>query len=256
MKTISLILSSALFLSACGSDSNKSDSQAKTIDTEKNQVSTPVVSTPMTKPSSLLTLMSEEKVCGVLDSAAIQSMFNTTAEIKTSVMSFGNSYSCDYSWDRTDREERESNVIKHAMLVAQGKAERLTMRQKISEHQFNVSLSEYKGKAEYFVPRKLSDEELQAQIDRAKKAASDRLTDDQKAVAGDAASSMVESMLKKNNQNTTVDGVGDAAFWSKIGMGGLNVLDGTVKISISPMIGDTVAEDLENAKKIAALILQ
>ncbi len=256
MRIITLITSSALFLSACGGESTEADSQSNTSQASTKTASTPQMSTPMTKPSGLLSMMTEADVCDVLDIADIKSMFDVTGEISTSAVTFGGTFSCDYSWDRADKEARENNYINHAMLVAQGKAERLPMRQKVTQHQINVSLSEFKGQKVNFVPAQLSEEQLQAQIERAKKAAEDRLTDEQKALAGDAANSMVENMLKKNNQNQAVDGVGDAAYWSKVGMGGLNVLDGTVKVYISPMIADTEAEDIENAKKIAASLLQ
>jgi len=39
-------------------------------------------------------------------------------------------------------------------------------------------------------------------------------------------------------------------------LGALNVLDGNTKITVAPMIGDTKAADIENAKTIVNLVIK
>ena len=51
-----------------------------------------------------------------------------------------------------------------------------------------------------------------------------------------------------------MDGIGDSAYWTAVGGGSLVVLSGNSKVSISPMIGDNIEEDIENAKLITRLM--
>ncbi len=66
----------------------------------------------------------------------------------------------------------------------------------------------------------------------------------------------MEEKFRRNNKNIEVKGVGEGAYRSLISNGGLNALVGNTKVYVSPMIGDSVEEDIENAKKIVELIQQ
>ena len=244
MKVKVICLSSMFLLAACGAGDNGEKDSVKASKPNKSSTLAKVSTSNFDK------YLSEDKICSLFALEDVKTMFNAVSGIKTTPSSFMKTNSCDYSWDRADMEEREQNFLN----ARSDKA--ITMRQKVMSHSFNVALSETKQSKESFVPRKLSDEQLQAQIESAKKAAADRLTDEQKEIAGDAATSMIEGMLRKNNQNQKVDGVGDAAFWSNVGHGSLNVLSGNVKLVISVMISDTVEEDIENAKIIAKHLLK
>ena len=61
--------------------------------------------------------------------------------------------------------------------------------------------------------------------------------------------------MKQNNQNEAVEGLGDAAYWTNVGSGGLNVLGGDVQMYIGPMIAETAEADKDHAIAIARAIL-
>ncbi|MFK7732932.1 MAG: hypothetical protein AB8B48_15025 [Pseudomonadales bacterium] len=201
--------------------------------------------------SALAKFTSDEAICDALGTDKITSAFGAETEIKAQASSYRERFTCNYSWDRPDAEERQQKMISSMMAKAQGKGgATLSMREKTPSNQISLTIAVSKRAAENFVPRKLTEEQLQAQIDAAQKRTQERLSDEQKAVAGDMASSFTESLLKKNNQNEEVKGVGDAAFWSKVGFGALNVHSNGMEINIAPMIADTEEADIENAKRI------
>ncbi|WP_154222016.1 hypothetical protein [Marinicella rhabdoformis] len=250
MKFKVITMTPCLFLGlvACGSDQSSSPSGEALGNGQQSAKKTEPVAV---SGSTLNNYMSDEKICAVIDVEDLKSTFNITTEIKSEQYSYGSNFTCKFMWDRADSEAREKLMLDNMMVSAQnGGKGKLSMRQKVPSSELSISLSEARRKASNYVPRKLSPEQLQAQIDAAKAAAEKRLTADQKAVAGDMANDMVEKMMKKNNENQVVDGVGDAAYWSKVGFGGLNVLSGDVNVSIAPMIGDTEEADIENAKLV------
>lgn len=235
----------SLLLTACGgepkeqSPNDKASSKANTA----------------SKASSLSAYLSEQSICDLVSPAQLQKLFATDQSIETRASSFRDNFSCAYSWDRLDRAEREQAMLSNIMASVKGDGTKLSMRERALSHEVTIGLTKSRATAESFVPRKLTQEELDAQVKRAQERAAERLTDEQKAIAGDAANDMMARLLEKNNQNETISGVGDAAFWSNAFSGSLEVLDGDVKISITPLIADSKAEDLENAKQVAALIL-
>ena len=254
MRTLGILSVNALFLLlvACGGDSSHQQNSTSDVAVEK-QTEASIVSE---KASNLSAYLSADSICAALDVKDLQQMFNTTATIKTNSSSYRNNHSCSYTWERPDKAEREKILMDSMMKTAHGKSEKIPMRQKSTQYQLSVSLSHSQSNAANFMPAKLSEEQLQARIESAKEMAAKRLTDEQKALAGDAANSMVERMMQQGNQNEEIAGVGDAAYWTRVGSGGLNVLVGDVQIYIGPMIADTEAEDIINAKKIAGLLLK
>lgn len=231
-----------LMLAACGGDASDSASQ-----TAGNAIGS--------KSSDLNAYLSEEKVCDVLTSDQLQALFNAPVEIKTSVSSFRDSFSCTYTWPHPDAEEREQNMVKAMMAAMSGDGPKVSMRDRMLEYQVTIGVKKSQRSAANFVPKKLTEEQINQQIEAAQKRANERLTDEQKQVAGNAANSMVESMLRKANQNEEVTGVGDAAFWSPLGTGSLEILDGDVRLTVSPVIAATKEEDIVTAKRIAAALL-
>lgn len=252
MKLKLLVISSSLFLTACGGDSAENTSPKDSQVSQKQQAT----NANKHQDSQLAQFMSAETICDALPTSTLAALFQTTETIETSGGDYRERYSCSYSWNKSDKAEREKLMMENIMQTAQGKAEALPMRLKSPNNQITLTLLPSKKTAANFMPPKLTEEQLQARIEAAKKAANKRLTEEQKALAGDAANSMVERLMQQSNQNVTVDGIGDAAFWSETGSGGLNVLVGEIEIYIGPMIADTAAEDLENAKKIAGLLLK
>lgn len=253
MKFKVLTMTPCLFLGlvACGSDQSNNPSD-KVLGNDqqpaKKTESMAVAGSP------LKDFMSDDKICSVVNVDDLKAVFKITTEIGTVQHSYGNNFTCKFMWDKADSEAREKLMLDSMMAAAQnGGKGKLPMRQRVPSSELSISLSDARRTASNYVPRKLTPEQLQVQIDAAKAAAEKRLTDDQKALAGDMANSMVEKMMQKNNENQVVEGVGDAAYWSKVGFGGLNVLSGDVNVSIAPMIGDTEEADIENAKLVFGL---
>lgn len=241
MNKILLIPILTVTLSSCGSDEGSATVKLAT-------------------DSQLTKFMVQETVCDVISTAAIQKLFNSSNEIKVSPSGHASkrstSVTCNYSWDSADIEQRKEKMSTYMINKAQGKTEKIPMREIMLKHNFSVRLEEYNRKPEYFMPAKLTEEQLQKQISDAKKRAEERLTEKQKKIAGKAANSMVENLLRQNNENIKIDGVGDLAYWTTIGGGSLNVLSGNIKLSISPMIADTIEADRQNANTIAKSIIQ
>lgn len=247
MYKIFIILFITFIISACGGNDSVSSNTPKGGSMAEVAI----------KNSKLKEYMDESKICDVISVKKIQETFGTTAEIKVAPRSnkYSKSIICNYSWDRQDAEQRKKEFLTYTIDQMQGKVEKKTMRERVLEHNFSIQLAEFKGNLRSFIPPKLTEEQLAKQITSAEKRAADRLTDKQKAIAGDAANLMLEKMLRQNNENVHVSGVGDSAYWSAVAGGGLNVLSGNIKISISLMIGDSIEEDMKNAEKIAQLIL-
>ncbi|MFK8010895.1 MAG: hypothetical protein AB8B80_02575 [Marinicellaceae bacterium] len=248
-KKFILIIASLTLLSACGQD-NQSDN------TDTQSQGDQVVSIK-SSPSKLAKYMLEDTVCNALSVDELKQLFNVTTEVKIAgqTNNYSSGVTCSYNWTRSDAAERKEEFIDYTIQQMQGKVEKISMRQRTTESNISIQVDEYKGQLTRFVPVKLSEEQLQSQIELAKKRAEERLTDEQKKVAGDMANSMVEKMLRQNNNNEVIDNLGDGAYWSNVAGGGLNILSGNTKMFISLMIGDTQEEDKQNAIKIAKSIL-
>jgi hypothetical protein len=207
------------------------------------------------KNSKLSGLLSEDQICQILSSDTISALAEGATQIKQAPSSYRDTFTCTYTWPRPDAEERQEAFLAATMASMRGEGKPPSIRERMTDYQITVTAKMSKRSANTFVPPVLSEEQIQAQIDAAKKRAAEKLTDEQKAVAGDAANDMVERLLRKNNENQAVDGIGDAAYWSNLATGSLQVLDGNVELSVSPLLSDTKEADLENAKKIATAIV-
>lgn len=248
MNKIILILLLALFLGACGGDDSSEGSYASSDTKTSAKVNNSVLNKFMDKSS----------ICDIISVEDVQKSFNSTEVITLEPVGYNSkrssSVTCNYSWDRADAEARKEKFSSYIIDQMQGKIEKIPMRERTLDHNFSLRLEAYKGQPENFMPAKLSEEELERQISQAQKMAAKRLTDKQKKIAGSAANSMMERLLRQNNENIKVDGVGESAYWTAVGGGSLVVLSGNIKVSISPMIGDSIMEDIENAKLIAQLL--
>jgi len=245
-----LIITAMTILTACGED--KTSNHSKNANNPKN--SSPVKVTE----SKLSRYMLEDTVCNALSVDNIKKTFNVVTEItfEGSTNRYTSGVTCNYSWTRADAKEREEKFMTYIIDQMQGKVEKISMRKRTTKSNISIKIEQFKGNADRFIPAKLTEEQLQKQIENAKKRANDRLSDEQKKVAGGMANNMMEKMLRQNNQNETIEGIGDGAYWSPVAGGGLSVLSGNTKMFISLMIGDTQEQDIDNAKKIAQLILK
>ena len=248
MKTIILLITSTTLLAACGGDGVETQASATSTEVQHSQA--------VGDSSKLKQFMHAEEICDVLSTTDIQQLFQTSATIERAGIDYRSRYSCTYTWDKPDKAAREQLMLTNTMQAAQGKAERLPMRLKMPTNQITVTLSETKKSAVNFMPPMLTEEQLADRIKQAKEAANKRLSKEQKQLAGDVANSMVEKLMQQSNQNQKIDGLGDAAYWTAVGTGGLNVLLGRVEIYIGPMIADTANEDIAHAKNIANILLK
>lgn len=231
-----------LVLSGCGQEEGAEQSLGNQSNKDKENKGIQVKAQANRKLSKH---MSMDGVCELMSVEEVKQMFSITAEVKARPSEYSGEFSCQYNWDRED-------AIDRMKLLTSG--QKLPRRQTAPNGELRIALSESKRSKSNFVPAKLSDEQLNARIKAAQKATNDRLSDEQKAVAGDMAGDMVANMLRKNNQNQEIEGLADAAYWSKVGMGGLFVLDGNTQIYVSLMIADDEATDIENAKKVVEFI--
>ncbi|GHA00575.1 hypothetical protein GCM10008090_06820 [Arenicella chitinivorans] len=202
------------------------------------------------------TFLSEAQICQILEAEKIAAYTAGQGEPEKAASSYRETYTCTYTWPRPDAEERQQKVLEATMASMRGEGERLSMRERMTDYQITISARQSKRNANTFVPQVLTEAQIQAQIETAKKRAAERLTDEQKAVAGSAADDMVERLIRKNNENQRVKGIGDAAYWSNLSSGSLQVLAGDIELSISPMLADSKQADMENAKQIAVTILK
>jgi hypothetical protein len=248
MKKNVLISLLILFLTACGGDDS----------TEESSVSSDSKASAKVSNSLLSKFMDKSSICKIISVEDVQKSFNSTDVITLEPVGYNSkrssSVTCNYSWGRADAQARKEKFSSYIIDQMQGKIEKIPMRERTLEHNFSLRLEAFKGQPEKFMPAKLSEEQLEKQISQAQKRAAERLSDKQKKIAGKAANSMMERLLRQNNENIKVAGVGDSAYWTTVGGGSLFVLSGNMKVSISPMIGDTLKEDIENAKLIAQLL--
>lgn len=237
-----VVLGFIFALGACGGES-------------ENVATTSAENASSTASSKLGAYLAEDKVCDLLSTGQLQSLFNATVEVEKNGINFRNRFSCTYTWARPDAAERKQHLASSMVASMTGDGPKLTMRDMTVDSQVTISLRKSQRTADSFVPREQTEAEINQQIAAAKKRTDEQLTAAQKEVAGDAANSMVENILRKNNENEEVSGIGDAAYWSKLGSGSLEFLDSDVQATVSPVIGDSKEEDFENAKRIALVLL-
>ena len=205
--------------------------------------------------SKLEKFLSEAQICQILDTEAVSAFTTGQTQIKQEASAYRDTYSCTYSWPRPDAEERQKKMLEATVASMRGESKSLSMRERMTDYQITISVRRSQRKANSFVPPVLTEAQMQAQIDAAKQRTAKQLTESQKALAGDAADDMVERLIRQNNENQRVDGIGDAAYWSNLSVGSMQILDRNVELSISPMLADSKQADMDNAKQIAVAIL-
>ncbi len=201
-----------------------------------------------------------DNICAILPVAVLQEQFGAPAEVKAESSSSSSSPKCEYSWPRPDAEQRKKAMVEQMMQNMQrkeGERIKLDVRKMTSDFSIGVSLAESKSNPSTFVPVKLSEDQLQKKIDQATDAANKRLTDEQKKALGEHGfGNMAGNLMRRANERVVIDGVGEAAYWLPMMGGTLNVLEGGYQLSISPIIADDEAGNIEAARKIAAGILR
>ena len=248
-----------LLVGAC-SESTAPDNEAASGTRQDNEQVSTESSKKAAASDSALSAYVGEGICDILPATAIESIFGTAAELTTESKNSRSSSKCEYSWPRPDAEERKQAMVQQMMQNMQrkeGEKIKLDVRKMSTDFSIGVDLKETRSSAATFVPVKLSEEELQKKIAQASEAANKRLTDEQKKVLGkDGAEGMVGGMMRKANERVVVEGVGDAAYWLPMMGGSLSVLAGGYQLTITPMVADDDAGNIEAARKIVAAILR
>ncbi len=197
-----------------------------------------------------------ENICDLVAPAVIEELFSPQAPVEKEAKTNNRRVSCEYSWERPDAEERREAMMDAMMKSMQaGSGVKFNARQFLTDFSFSVDIKEAKATPATFVPRTLTEQEIQDMAEKAARRAEEKLTDTQKQVLGEGGTkSMTESMLRSANKRTRIEGVGDAAYWAPIAGGSLNILVGNRELSISPQIADDESGNIEAAKKIFAAI--
>ncbi len=247
LRALLIGLSTATLLAGCGGQS--ADTSAAT-----NSASPSTSAT-----SSSLGAFAGQEICGILSTDILADLFSPQAAVETNSRVGKGSASCTWSWARPDAEERRQAMVQAMMKSVQSgsRESRPSMSAFALNYEIRVALQDTKATSKNFVPRKLSESELQAQIAEADKRTQERLTDKQKQlVEKSGIGAMTDRLLRKANQREVVDGAGEAAYWTPVGNGSLHVLTGNKAVIISPAIADDKEGNLDIAKKIYAAITQ
>ncbi|MCB1560393.1 MAG: hypothetical protein KDI75_04790 [Xanthomonadales bacterium] len=254
-----LACSGAILLAACGGSGNgDGTSSAPTAPASQQEAST--ASTPAKQRADTGNLASfmGDNICDVLPVTALQQAFDAPADLKVQPSSFRKNFSCNYSWPRPDAEERQQAMMDEMMKNARRKAGekvKLDLRKMSTDFSVSIMLQKSRATAANFIPPKLTEKQLQERIKVAAEAANKRLTDEQrKAIGKDGAEGIAGGMIRKTNERVEIEGLGDAAYWIPLMGGSLNVLDGTVHVSITPIMADDEQANIEAAKKIFTLL--
>ncbi|MGA8278237.1 MAG: hypothetical protein WB784_08590 [Rhodanobacteraceae bacterium] len=253
LRTVPAACLVTLFLTACSGASPDSDSAAS------------VGGSPTALPqraganTGQLASFAGEDICKILLPADIQRLFAPQAEVKTTPRISKRRAACSYVWPRPDAEERRKAMM--AEMVRQmhpgGDATKLASRAFSTNYSISVSLRETRAGPGNFVPKKLSDTEIEARVQRVRKRAEKKLTDTQKQVVGaHGVERMAGDMLRAANERKVVEGVGDAAYWSSVGSGSLRVLVGHQELVIGVNVADDEAGNLQAAKNIYHAVMR
>lgn len=255
-----LVLCSASLLLIAACSKSEAPNNATSTERVSAQASGEIPKQSDASSRSALSVYVGEKICDILPTSELKAQFGATEELTTESQISKYSSKCEYSWPRPDAEERKQAMIKQMIQNVQRKAgEKINLNARAMTSDFTVSvdLKETKATAANFVPRKLSEEELQKKIAQANEEANKRLTDEQKkALGGDGVGGMIGGLMRKSNERLEIDGVGDAAYWLPMMGGSLSVLAAGYELTISPMLADDEAGNIEAARKVAAAILR
>ncbi len=254
MNAVPAALFLALVLTACGSQSADSAAPGKAVDAAPD-ARPAAVDAPATSGDGKNAARLDP--CAMLDSNTLATMFSAKGDIETRSSASKRGASCTWSWPRPDAEERRQNMVK--AMMARMKSGAKTGPDDSSAYALNytvrVELQDTHASADNFVPRKLSESELQAQIDRLNKRTQERLTERQKqAMAQTGMGGMAERLLRKANQREVIEGIGDAAYWVPVGNGSLHVLNGDEVIVVSSSLADDKQGSINMARKIYATL--
>ncbi len=242
--TTFLIALISLFVFACGGKKNEGTSTTDTENSSAEEQAEAMVEKTL-KDAGAYEFLTEDKPCEVLTMAMVKEVMNPQAEVEKS-----DAYGCIYEWDRPNRAEIDEQMKKAPLKEITKFRPTFTV---------DLMISKANGATpERFMPKKMSKQQQDAIAEKTVEEANKKLTDKQKKVIGDdAAKAFTKKMLDKvnNAEYVTVEGVGDAAYWSPIGGGNLMVLAGDKVLTLGVFVDEDLDKNIVKAKELAQKIL-
>lgn len=168
---------------------------------------------------------SEDRICDVIDQEKLIKAFHITTELNIRAEETNGNFACFYFWEFTDEVLWSKHSFKNELKNKGELDESAIRRLRHGSGQIDILLLDLKRYATNFTP----------------------VPNEQQ---------LIEWLIATDDQNQTIDNLGESAYWSPIRDGELYVNVKGFQIVITPMIGNTQEEDLENAKKIYSLIGQ
>lgn len=251
-----IILTLVIVLSACSAETNSEQAvtnKAMTINNQsaQNPVKTQAVNT---QGVDLSTYMKDDTICSIMAEADLVKMFNVPGKIVTEVEHSG-AATCRYSWHYGSLEARKQ-ATNNSHNNNFGQQSKYNARAISNEARLIISLAPAEKPVTEFVPEILSEAVIDAQVEQFKKDTTQLATSIEPSKLNQLAQKRKQALMKKNQMNIQIDAVGDAAYWTQIGGGGLHVLVGQAHVYISPLIATTVGGDIENAIAVLAKIAE
>lgn len=274
------ILFTVMFLLGCDGDSGDAEQSKTTASSEPTSEAVQNISKtaqqPEVKATEFQTLKvntdgvdlsffaSDDNICSIISKAELLELFTVAGEMTTEPEKSG-AATCRYSWQYESLAARKKATETGETFQFPNES-KYNARAISNEARLLISVAPSQKPAADFVPEILTEAEIEATVedDSARlineMAQSNQLSDTESEAITSRLGSMAEkrkqTMIKRNQQNTAVKAVGDAAYWAHIGGGGLHVLVGDMHVYISPLIATNTAADVNNAIRVLAKIVE
>ena len=247
--------------SSCGNKSTTENSQENSTD---NSASEEVISSNSASVSSKASEY-QKKPCELLTEEIIKKYVTIDKEIDKEFFEYDKRPSrCSYSWKKPNAEEATKNQVKEVgeMVKTDGKHE-MDMKKMLPVYSVAISIHDYAGSAQSFIPIQLTDEQIEAQAKQAKEMAMKNKTfqnmnaADQEKVINLAAEKTRNTLTKMRDETVVVEGIGEAAYWNPSGFDNtFMILSNGKSINLEVYVSDNRQENIEIAKKIAREMLE
>ncbi|WP_338793640.1 hypothetical protein [Bernardetia sp. MNP-M8] len=210
----------------------------------------------------------QTKPCELLTEEIIKKYVTIDKEIEKEFFEYKDSKypmpaRCSYSWKKPNADEATKNSVKEVgkMVKTDGKHE-MDMKKMTPDYSIAISIHNYAGSAQSFIPIKLTDEQIEAQARKSKEMAMKNKTfqnmnaADQEKVTNLAAEKTRNTLTNMRDKTVVVEGIGEAAYWNPTGFDNtFMILSGGKSINLEIYVSPNREENIEIAKKIAKEIL-
>ena len=250
-----------LFLfSNCGNKNTTENTQTTSTDSSDKEVNA------SNATSSIVSKVSEyqKKPCELLTEEVLKKHVTIDKEIEKEFFEYNNRPSrCSYSWKKPNADEATKNQIEEVgeMVKTEGKHE-MDMKKMSPVYSVAITIHDYAGSAQSFIPIQLTDEQIEAQVKQSKemamknKAFQNMNAADKEKVTSLAAEKTRSTLTKMRDETVVVEGIGEAAYWNPTGFdNSFMILSGGKSIHLEVYVSPNRQENIEIAKKIAKEIL-